>query len=74
MSSGWIGGFHNTLRFDYTADGFKKQLDASLQRMGLGYVDSLVIHDLEPTFHITDDDDGTSDSLPCSAVARIHYC
>eukprot|EP00939_MAST-03C_sp_MAST-3C-sp1_P004182 g4182.t1 len=46
---GWIGGFHNTIRFDYSAEGFERQLSDSLQRLGLGYVDSVVIHDLEPT-------------------------
>eukprot|EP00940_MAST-03C_sp_MAST-3C-sp2_P001688 g1688.t1 len=46
---GWIGGFHNGIRFDYSREGFERQLSSSLQRMGLGYVDSAVIHDLEPT-------------------------
>ena len=46
---GWIGGYHFNIVFDYTAAGFQRQMEDSLQRMGLGYVDSLVIHDLEPT-------------------------
>ena len=36
------------LKFDYSAEGFQQQLHDSLQRTGLGYIDSLVIHDLEP--------------------------
>ena len=46
---GWIGGFHMGIKFDYSAGGFEKQLEGSLQRTGIGYVDSLVIHDLEPS-------------------------
>ena len=49
---GWIGGYHFKIRFDYTAAGFQRQMEDSLQRMGLGYIDSTVIHDLEPTVHI----------------------
>ena len=49
---GWIGGFHMGQQFDYSATGFQQQLHDSLQRTGLGYIDSLVIHDLEPTPHI----------------------
>ena len=48
---GWIGGFHNRIAFDYTAAGFERQLEDSLQRTGLGRIDSVVIHDLEPTPH-----------------------
>ena len=46
---GWIGGFHFGIRFDYSKEGFQRQLEDSLQRTGLGRIDSLVIHDLEPT-------------------------
>ena len=46
---GWIGGMHMGIRFDYSAAGFQRQMEDSLQRMGLGYLDSVVIHDLEPT-------------------------
>ena len=45
---GWKGGYHMGLKFDYSAEGFQQQLHDSLQRTGLGYIDSLVIHDLEP--------------------------
>lgn len=45
---GWIGGFHFGIRFDYSGAAFEAQLLNSLQRTGLGYIDSLVIHDLEP--------------------------
>ena len=64
---GWSGGLHFRIQFDYTSAGFERQLDASLQRTGLGHVDSLVIHDLEPTQHFdhAKGDDGV-------ATARAH--
>eukprot|EP01079_Euglenida_sp_SAG-EU17-18_P003042 gene3042-593_t len=36
--------------FDYSAEAFAAQHQASLQRLGLGHVDHLVIHDLDPGF------------------------
>ena len=48
---GWIGGFHNRVRFEYTASAFERQIADSLQRTGLGRIDSVVIRDLEPTPH-----------------------
>jgi D-threo-aldose 1-dehydrogenase len=49
---GWIGGFHFNIQFDYSANAFKRQIEDSIQRMGLGYIDSIVIHDLEPTCRV----------------------
>lgn len=46
--TGWINGYHFTITFDYTAEALERQWQDSLQRTGLGRVDSLVIHDLEP--------------------------
>src|SRR5580658_2861622 len=40
-----------TVRFDYTADGVRRSLDASLQRLGLDRVDILYVHDLEARTH-----------------------
>ena len=48
---GWVGGLHMGIRFDYSGAAFERQLEDSLQRTGLGHIDSLVIHDLEPTPH-----------------------
>lgn len=64
---GWIGGFHMRIRYDYTSDAFERQLADSLQRTGLGRMDSLVVHDLEPvSFHDpAKADDGVS-------TARVH--
>ena len=50
-SVGWIGGLHMGVKFDYSASAFERQIQDSLQRTGLGYIDSVVIHDLEPTPH-----------------------
>jgi D-threo-aldose 1-dehydrogenase len=47
---GWAGGLRFKPSFDYTAAGFEGQHSYSLQRMGLGRIDCLVIHDLEPFF------------------------
>ena len=52
VDAGWIGGYHMRIKFDYSAAALVRQCEDSLQRMGLGYIDSLVIHDLEPTPHI----------------------
>ena len=46
--TGWINGYHFTYVFDYTAEALERQWQDSLQRTGLGRVDSVVIHDLEP--------------------------
>ena len=46
--AGWINGYHFTCVFDYTAEALERQWQDSLQRTGLGRVDSVVIHDLEP--------------------------
>eukprot|EP00501_MAST-03F_sp_TOSAG23-6_P002155 GSMAST32.ASY1.ANO1.2254.1 assembled CDS len=44
----WRGGFRMKVKFDYSGEAFKQQLNDSLQRLGIGRVDCLVIHDLEP--------------------------
>jgi len=39
------------VRFDYTGDGVRRSLEASLERLGLDRVDILYVHDLEPRTH-----------------------
>ena len=74
---GWIGGLHMGIRFDYSGEALERHLADSLQRTGLGYVDSLVIHDLEPTPHRTETDDGVStarkhlETLESSGFAKL---
>lgn len=38
----------NNLRYDYTADGVKRSIEDSLQRMGLDALDVVFVHDLSP--------------------------
>ena len=66
VKAGWIGGYHMRIQFDYSAAALVRQYEDSLQRLGLGYIDSLVIHDLEPTPHIVK---GKTDGVP---EARAH--
>jgi D-threo-aldose 1-dehydrogenase len=47
----WAGGLPFEPRFDYTRDGVLKSYEMSLARLGLNRVDALLIHDLDPRFH-----------------------
>jgi D-threo-aldose 1-dehydrogenase len=38
----------NNLRYDYTADGVKRSIDDSLQRIGIDALDVVFVHDLSP--------------------------
>src|SRR5262250_2592143 len=48
---GWAGGLPFEPRFDYTAAGVLKSYEMSLTRLGLNRVEALLIHDLDPRFH-----------------------
>lgn len=52
----WAGGLNFAPRFDYTYDGFMRQVEDSLQRLGLERVDALAIHDLDRTHHDSEAD------------------
>jgi len=68
---GWIGGYHMRVKYDYSALAFRRQLQDSLARTGLGYVDSLVIHDCEPTVHIVENvSDGVAEANAHLEVLR----
>lgn len=43
----WDHGLHFNVRYDYTYEGFRQQHRECLQRLGLGRMDCLVIHDME---------------------------
>ena len=47
----WSAPLPFTLHFDYTYDGLMRSYEDSLQRLGLGSVELLVIHDLDLLFH-----------------------
>lgn len=44
----WVGGLPFEPHFDYSRSGVLKSYDMSLARLGLGRVDALLIHDLDP--------------------------
>ena len=46
--SKWAGNMRFQEKYVYTGEAFREQHHNSLQRMGCGRIDSLVIHDLEP--------------------------
>lgn len=45
---GWANSLPFTMSFGFTADDIDAQLADSLQRIGVGRIDCVVIHDLEP--------------------------
>ncbi len=44
----WKGKLNFGFRYDYTADGVKRSLEDSLQRLGLSSIDMVFVHDLSP--------------------------
>jgi D-threo-aldose 1-dehydrogenase len=47
----WAGGLPFEPRFDYSRDGVLKSYEMSLARLGLNRVEALLIHDLDPRQH-----------------------
>jgi D-threo-aldose 1-dehydrogenase len=47
----WAGGLPFAPRFDYSRDGVLKSYEMSLARLGLNRVEALLIHDLDPRQH-----------------------
>ena len=47
----WIGGLPFTFHFDYSYDGIMRSWEDSLMRLGLNRVETLVIHDLDSSYH-----------------------
>ncbi len=50
----WAGGLNFAPRFDYGRDGILRQVEDSLQRLGLDRIDTLAIHDLDRIHHATE--------------------
>jgi D-threo-aldose 1-dehydrogenase len=46
-AQGWAGGLQNGIEFAYTYDDVMRQYEDSVQRLGTGRIDCLVIHDIE---------------------------
>jgi len=51
----WVGGLPFEPHFDYSRDGVGKSYEMSLARLGLNRIDALLIHDLDPHFHRSED-------------------
>src|SRR5262247_4905947 len=51
----WAGGLPFEPKFDYSRDGILKSYEMSLARLGLNRIDALLIHDLDPHFHRSED-------------------
>jgi D-threo-aldose 1-dehydrogenase len=41
----FVGGLPNRVRYDYSADGARRSIEASLRRLGLDRIDIVLIHD-----------------------------
>jgi D-threo-aldose 1-dehydrogenase len=66
VDSAWfVDAPASVLRFDYSGDGVRRSLDASLDRLRLDYVDTLLIHD--PDDHL---DWALNESLPALQALR----
>jgi hypothetical protein len=48
---GYVDTLPFTQRYDYTADGVRRSLDDSLQRLGLARVDIVYVHDIDRATH-----------------------
>ena len=51
----WAGGLRFQLRFDYAYDAIMRAYEDSLHRLGLPRVDFLLIHDIDPGYHESDE-------------------
>ena len=71
---GLAGGLRFSYRHEYTAEAFSRQLEGSLQRHGLGRVDSAVIHDLEPGAAGGGFADGRRPRAPARARQHARAC
>src|SRR5690606_38295982 len=51
IESPWTQPFPFEIRYDYSYDGIMRSFEASLQRLGLGKVDILLVHDIGVQTH-----------------------
>jgi D-threo-aldose 1-dehydrogenase len=52
---GWKAGLPFNFRVDYSRDGVLRSYEDSLQRLGMTRVDALLVHDLDLSFHQTEE-------------------
>jgi D-threo-aldose 1-dehydrogenase len=64
-AEGFVVAAHRVRRFDYSADGVRRSLEASLQRLGLDRVDIALIHD--PDDHV---EQALREAYPALAAMR----
>jgi D-threo-aldose 1-dehydrogenase len=51
VQNGYVGGLPFRVEYDYSADGVKRSIDASLMRLGLDRVDVVYVHDIAQDTH-----------------------
>lgn len=51
VQHGYVGGLPNRIEYDYSADGARRSIEASLARLGLDRIDVVYIHDVAPDTH-----------------------
>jgi len=51
QSVGFVGAPAHDIEYDYSHDGARRSLDASLERLGLDRVDIVLIHDVNRKYH-----------------------
>jgi D-threo-aldose 1-dehydrogenase len=51
VQHGYVGGMPNRIEYDYSADGTRRSIEASLERLGLERIDIVYIHDVAPDTH-----------------------
>lgn len=51
MQHPWTQSFPFEITYDYSYDGIMRSYEASLQRLGLGHVEILLVHDIGTTTH-----------------------
>ncbi|CAM3069482.1 aldo/keto reductase [Paracoccus nototheniae] len=55
-ADGYVRPAQNDVRYDYSGDGIEESLEQSLERLGVGHVDILYVHDLGAYTHGADND------------------
>ena len=67
----WVGGLPFEVRFDYSRDGILRSYEQALQRLSLGAVDALLVHDLDRAYHDAEAYDAHRRALAEGGVAAL---
>lgn len=68
----WSGGMPFKVQWDFTREGFERQHGDSLQRLGCGRVECLVIHDLDQEFGFHSESASTTSAAAGQQGPREH--